>query len=79
MSWDLGLRSWIDTERNVAIVAENSPAYIRLLEMRRWIGTKEPTKMRIPSASFCKRVAILLSSSPAVFEYILKRGQELSE
>ena len=58
---------------------EQSGLYARLVEVRRWIGTKELTKMRIPSASFCQRVAILLSSSSAIFEYILKRGREPSE
>jgi hypothetical protein len=34
--------------------------------------------MRIPSASFCHRLAKVLSSVSAVFEYMLKRGPELS-
>ena len=34
--------------------------------------------MRIPSASFCQRWVILLSSSSAIFEYKEKRGPELS-
>jgi hypothetical protein len=34
--------------------------------------------MRIPSASFCQRSAILLSSSSAALEYMEKRGPELS-
>ena len=38
----------------------------------------ELTKMRMPSASFCQRSAILLSSSSAILRYILKRGAERS-
>lgn len=34
--------------------------------------------MRIPSASFCQRSVILLSSSSAIFEYMVKRSPELS-
>jgi hypothetical protein len=34
--------------------------------------------MRIPSASFCHRLANVLSSVSAVFEYMLKRAPELS-
>ena len=79
MSWDLGLRSWIETERNTDREAENSPDYIRLVEVRRWVGRKGPTKMRMPSELSCKCVAILLSSFSATFEYILKRGPETSE
>jgi hypothetical protein len=36
------------------------------------------TKMTIPSASFCQRSAISLSSSSAALEYIEKRRPELS-
>ena len=36
------------------------------------------TKMRMPSASFCQRSTILLSSSSAALEYMEKRGPELS-
>ena len=34
--------------------------------------------MRIPSASFCQRSTILLSSSSESFEYMEKRSPELS-
>ena len=34
--------------------------------------------MRMPSASFCQRSTILLSSSSAALEYIEKSGPELS-
>ena len=34
--------------------------------------------MRIPSASFCQRSTILLSSSSAILEYKEKNGAELS-
>ena len=34
--------------------------------------------MRMPSASFCQRSAILASSSSAISRYMLKRGPELS-
>ena len=34
--------------------------------------------MKIPSASFCQRSTILLSSSSAISRYILKRGPKLS-
>lgn len=40
--------------------------------------TRGPTKMRIPSASFCQRSDILLSSSCAISEYIEKMGPELA-
>ena len=36
------------------------------------------TKMSMPSASFCQRSTILLSSSSAALEYMEKRGPELS-
>src|SRR6266481_4201058 len=36
------------------------------------------TKKRMPSASFCHRSTILLSSSSAALEYIAKSGPELS-
>jgi hypothetical protein len=40
--------------------------------------TDELTKMRIPSASFCQRSTILLSSSSAALEYMEKSVPELS-
>ena len=36
------------------------------------------TKIRMPSASFCQRSAIFLSSSSAALEYMEKSGPELS-
>jgi hypothetical protein len=43
-----------------------------------WTPTQGLTKMTIPSASFCQRSAISLSSSFAASEYIEKSGPELS-
>ena len=44
----------------------------------RRIPTRGLTKKRMPSASFCQRSTILLSSSSAALEYMEKRGPELS-
>jgi hypothetical protein len=41
------------------------------------ILTRVLTKMRVPSASFCQRSTILVSSSSAALEY-MERGPELS-
>jgi hypothetical protein len=44
----------------------------------RRMPTRGLTKMRMPSASFCQRSTILLSSSSAALEYMEKSGPELS-
>src|SRR5579863_8567745 len=43
-----------------------------------WKTTSVRTKIMIPSASFSQRPALLVSSSSTIFEYIVKRGPELS-
>ena len=43
-----------------------------------WMKIPERTKMMIPSSSFCHRSTIISPSSSAIFEYMLKRGPELS-
>jgi hypothetical protein len=44
----------------------------------RQMRTRGLTKKRMPSASFCQRSTILLSSSSAALEYMEKSGPELS-
>ena len=44
-----------------------------------WMPTQGLTKMTIPSASFCQRSTISLSSSFAASEYMEKSGPELSQ
>ena len=70
----------MDTEANAATEAENRPVYdahVCQRKLHKLIGGL--TKIRMPSASFCQRSAILSSSSSAIFTYILKRGPEPSE
>jgi hypothetical protein len=68
------------TAPKAATAAENKPVYdFRLAWVRGMDEDKvRHTKMRMPSASFCQRSAIVLSSSSDIFRYILKRGVELS-
>jgi hypothetical protein len=50
----------------------------RFIYKDRRMSMRGLTKMRIPSASFCQRSTISLSSSSAALEYMVKRGPELS-
>ena len=55
----------------------NQSIVFRFMRKDLWMVTRGLTKMRIPSASFCQRSIILLSSSAAL-EYMKKKGPELS-
>jgi len=64
----------------VATTAENRPVYVSFQSVRTTVmgETLGHTNRMIPSASFCHRSAILVSSSSEIFEYMAKRGHELS-
>ena len=56
----------------------NRSIMVQFTHTTTWMATQRLTKIRIPSASFCQRSTILLSSSSAALEYMEKSGPELS-